>query len=160
MNEQQRLDRVEAIIAEIKPLAAEYYQLTHKPLGVTGEVAEYIAAEKLSLKLSDARNPGHDAIQETADGQRHIQIKGRVFGEKINPGAKLSRINKEKVCHAVLLVILRQENLELREIWEAPFSEVKSRLEKAGKARERGVLSVAEFRKLATKIWPPAGKAA
>jgi hypothetical protein len=32
--------RVREILATVKPLAAEYYQLTGKPLGVTGEVAE------------------------------------------------------------------------------------------------------------------------
>lgn len=36
-------------------LAAEYYRLTGKPLGVTGEVAEYVAAETLGLVLADAR---------------------------------------------------------------------------------------------------------
>ena len=159
MTEQDRLDRIKAIVAQVKLLAAEYYLLTGKPLGVTGEVAEYIAAEKLDLDLSDARNPGHDATRETGDGKRHFQIKGRVFGDKISPGAKISRINRNAECHSVLLVILRQENLELREIWEAPFSMVKTRLDKPGKARERGVLSVSEFRKLAKKIWPPLGDA-
>jgi hypothetical protein len=31
--------------------ATEYYRLTGKPLGVTGEVAEYVAAEILGLTL-------------------------------------------------------------------------------------------------------------
>ena len=42
--------RVKQILATVKPLAAEYYRLTGKPLGVTGEVAEYIAAEVLNLQ--------------------------------------------------------------------------------------------------------------
>jgi hypothetical protein len=41
--------RVKEILAAVKPLAAEYYRLTKKPLGVTGEIAEYVAAEKLNL---------------------------------------------------------------------------------------------------------------
>src|SRR6266540_289040 len=44
--------RVREILAAVRPLAAEYYPLTGKPLGVTGEVAEYVAAELLGL---DAR---------------------------------------------------------------------------------------------------------
>ena len=36
--------RVGKILAAAKALAADYYQLTGKPLGVTGEVAEYVAA--------------------------------------------------------------------------------------------------------------------
>ena len=39
--------RVREILAKVKPLAVEYYRLTGKPLGVTGEVAEYVAAEIL-----------------------------------------------------------------------------------------------------------------
>jgi len=41
--------RVREILAAVKPLAAEYYRLTGKPLGVTGEIAEYLAAELLGL---------------------------------------------------------------------------------------------------------------
>ena len=43
--------RVREILAKVKPLAVEYYRLTGKPLGVTGEVAEYVAAEILGLTL-------------------------------------------------------------------------------------------------------------
>jgi hypothetical protein len=39
--------RVREILATVKPLAVEYYRLTGKPLGVTGEVAENIAADLL-----------------------------------------------------------------------------------------------------------------
>ena len=49
------IERVREILATVKPLAAEYYRLTGKPLGVTGEVAEYVAAETLGLVLADAR---------------------------------------------------------------------------------------------------------
>jgi hypothetical protein len=41
------IERVREILATVKLLAAEYYRLTGKPLGVTGEVAEYVAADKL-----------------------------------------------------------------------------------------------------------------
>ena len=46
--------RVHDILALVKPLAGEYYQLTGKPLGLTGEVAEYMAATTLGLKLAVA----------------------------------------------------------------------------------------------------------
>jgi hypothetical protein len=42
MSESREATRVRQILAAVKPLAAEYYQLTGKPLGVTGEVAEYV----------------------------------------------------------------------------------------------------------------------
>ncbi len=54
------------------PLAAEYYRLTSKPLGVTGEVAEYVAAELLGLALAPARTAGYDAVRQTPHGEeRH-----------------------------------------------------------------------------------------
>ena len=68
---------VAAILAEVKKLAAEYYNLTGKPLGVTGEIAEYEAADKLGLELCDARTEGYDAVRQTARGIEKVQIKGR-----------------------------------------------------------------------------------
>ena len=50
--------RIRAILAQAKPLAVEYYKLTGKPLGVTGEVAEFVAAETLGLTLVPARTVG------------------------------------------------------------------------------------------------------
>jgi hypothetical protein len=35
--------RVREILVAVRPLATEYYRLTGKPLGVTGEIAEYVA---------------------------------------------------------------------------------------------------------------------
>jgi hypothetical protein len=58
--------RVKEILAAVKPLAAEYYRLTGKPLGVTGEIAEYVAAELLGLVLTPART----AERDPADAQR------------------------------------------------------------------------------------------
>ena len=59
MNETVDAWRVREILAAVKPLAAEYYQLTGKPLGVTGEVAEYVAAEILGLELVPPRTRGY-----------------------------------------------------------------------------------------------------
>lgn len=50
-------DRLKAILAAVKPLAAEYYQLTGNPLGVTGEVAEYVAATVMGLELAPPVRP-------------------------------------------------------------------------------------------------------
>lgn len=79
--------RVREILATVKPLAAEYYRLTGKPLGVTGEVAEYVAAEMLGLKLVPARTVGHDAMR----GIERIQIKGRAYGKGAKASQRISR---------------------------------------------------------------------
>ena len=49
-------ERVREILTAVKPLAAEFYRLTGKPLGVTGEIAEYVAAEILGLARCVAPN--------------------------------------------------------------------------------------------------------
>src|SRR5258705_13943397 len=54
----------------------EYYQLTGKPLGITGEVAEYVAAEILKLELAPPRTSGFGAIRKTDAGDIRIQIRG------------------------------------------------------------------------------------
>lgn len=46
------------VLREAKVLARRFYRLTGKPLGVTGEVAEYEAATKLGLQLHAARQAG------------------------------------------------------------------------------------------------------
>lgn len=43
------------ILREVKRLARDYRDTTGKPLGVTGEIAEYEAATFLGLKLTAAR---------------------------------------------------------------------------------------------------------
>jgi hypothetical protein len=71
-------DAVRAILHEAKALAARYFVLTGKPLGVTGEVAELEAAEKLHLVLTVARNPDYDALRNDESGVvERFQIKGR-----------------------------------------------------------------------------------
>lgn len=55
------------ILREAKLLAQQYRALTGKPLGITGEVAEYEAALLLGIDLTQARQAGYDAVR-TADG--------------------------------------------------------------------------------------------
>lgn len=150
--------RVREILAAVKPLAAEYYRLTGKPLGVTGEVAEFVAAELLGLELADARTAGYDAVRSGPNGPVFIQIKGRAHGDDAKPGQRLGRIKINAQCDIVLLVLLDNATLEPREIWEAPFPEVIARLAEPGsKARnDRGALSVRDFKRLpsAQLAWP------
>jgi Family of unknown function (DUF6998) len=158
-----QMARVREILATVKPLAAEYYRLTGKPLGVTGEVAEFVAAERLGLQLADARTAGYDAVRNDPGGPVHIQIKGRAYGDNAKPGQRLGRIKADARCDVVLLVLLDNATLEPREMWEAPFAEVLARLAEPGsKARnERGALSVRDFKRLKSVrlVWPlPAGR--
>src|SRR5207249_1714522 len=109
-------EKVMAILAQAKKLAQEYRTLTGKPLGVTGEVAEYEAARLLGVELTPARNAGYDAIRRS-DGRR-FQIKGRCMLPGCKPGQRLGSIDIRKEFDAVLLVLL-DENLDATEIYEA-----------------------------------------
>src|ERR1700689_2505740 len=142
--------RVCEILAAVKPLAAEYYRLTGKPLGVTGEVAEYIAAEKLKLILVPPRTAGHDAIRKTPQGEERIQIKGRATGEVSKPSQRLGRIKTDAACDKVLLVLLDNSTLEPVTMWEAPYAAVIARLAEPGsKSRNvRGAMSVHDSNEL------------
>ncbi|MCF5076562.1 hypothetical protein GIW72_25125, partial [Pseudomonas syringae] len=73
-------DRVELIelLKQAKRLATRYQQLTGKPLGITGEIAECEAAAILGLDLHAARTAGYDATEIREGGAVQIQIKGRV----------------------------------------------------------------------------------
>ena len=155
MSETSEARRVREILAAVKPLAAEYYRLTGKPLGVTGEVAEYVAAEMLGLDLAPPRTKGFDAIRKTKGGQQRIQIKGRAYGEDAKPNQRLGTIKQGAPCDGVLLVLLDNRTLEPREMWEAPIAAVEERLSLPGsKARARGALGVREFKRLAQRVWP------
>jgi hypothetical protein len=125
-----------------------------KPLGVTGEVAEYIAAEMLSLKLVPARTVGHDALR----GKERIQIKGRAYGEG-KKSQRLGVIKPGAPCDAVLLVLLDNATMECREMWKAPYDAVCECLARPGsKARARGALSVSAFKRLAKCVWKTKSK--
>lgn len=52
-----------AILAQVKRLAQEYRAATCKPLGITGEVAEFEAARILNLELTRAWQVGYDAVE-------------------------------------------------------------------------------------------------
>jgi hypothetical protein len=101
-----QVERIEQMLATVRPLAAECYQLTGKPVGVTGEVAEYVAAQEFGLELTPARTSGNDAIRKTPGGNVRMQIKGHAFGKDSKPSQRLGRIKENADCDAVLLVVL------------------------------------------------------
>ena len=97
-------ERVLEILRDAKALAREYYQLTGKPLGVTGEVAEYEAARLLGVELGPARQAGYDAVEQRNGATRHLQIKGRCLLPNCKPGQRLGSIDITKDWDAVLMV--------------------------------------------------------
>ena len=138
------------ILAKVKPLAIEYYVLTGKPLGVTGEIGEVAAAELFSMTLMPARSVGFDAMR----GQERVQIKARAKDPKAKQMGRLSRISLDKPCDTVMLTILDASSMDLIEVWEAPFDLVKLELARPGaKSRTRGQLAVSKFKSLGRRTW-------
>src|SRR5688500_6473962 len=128
MSESAAAHRVREILSQVRGLACEYYQLTGKPLGVTGEVAEYVAAELLGLDLAPPRTKGYDATRSTTSGIQRVQIKGRALSSNANASQRLGTIKRAADCDRVLLVLLDNATLEPGEIWEASYADVEARL--------------------------------
>jgi len=147
-------DRVFLILGEAKRLAQEYRQLTGKPLGITGEVAEYEAARILGLRLTPARQAGYDAIEELDGCSRKLQIKGRCLADGAKPGQRLGSIRIEKEWDAVLLVLL-DANFDAVEMYEADRTAVVDVLTAPGsRARnERGAMPVSKFKTIGNLRW-------
>jgi hypothetical protein len=88
--------KLKQILRDAKRLSCEYYELTQKPLGVTGEVAEYEAAQKLHLDLTTARNPGFDASGRVGGKIVRYQIKGRA----VSASKKIQRPRSENCAYS------------------------------------------------------------
>ena len=145
------LTTIKGVIEAARAAAKHYRQLTGKPLGITGEVGEVLAADLLQLQLADARQPGFDAV---GSDKRRVQIKSRC----ILPGAKRGqRVGNIKLDHEwdTVALILMNQDFEPFEIWEARRPEIEQALFKPGsKARnERGSLGVEQFKAIADLRW-------
>ena len=140
------------ILRQAKELAIRYRALTGKPLGVTGEVAEYEAVRLLDYKLCDARQCGFDAWSPTG---RRAQIKGRVLQKDKDKSPRLGGIDITQEFDTVLMVLMDQD-FNTTAVYEADRSAVIEAITKPGsKARnERGQLGIDHFRKISTRVWP------
>lgn len=146
--------RLRKLIAEVKPLAREYYLLTGRPLGITAEVAEQEVVRLLKLELAPVRQKGYDAIRKTQNGDQLLQIKGRCV--PVGGGSqRVGAINLEREWDAVLLVLLN-EKFDPTAIYEAGRATLTAAIQRPGsKARnERGQLNVSQFKSAGRRVWP------
>ena len=152
MNKNQKIMN---LLKETKKLAREYYALTGKALGVTGEIAEYEAARILGIELTSARQAGYDAIKRTKGLVKRFQIKGRCLQDNCKPGQRLGAIRMTHDWDTVLMVLL-DSDFNTLEIYEAQRSKIKAALMVPGsKARnERGALSINKFKSIGEKLFP------
>lgn len=147
-------DEVYQILREAKILAGRYYRLTGKPMGVTGEVAEYEAARILNLELELARQAGYDAT-EIRDGLKlKIQIKSRCFPNARLSGGRLGVIDLNQPFDTVLLVLL-DADYNAFQIFEASRSAVEALQSWPGsKSRnERSSVGISQFKAISSLRW-------
>ncbi len=144
-----------ALLHDIGALAARYYALTGKPLGVTGEVAELAAAELLGLELCPARTAGFDAWNKAACPKWRVQIKGRAVDPADRYRGRCPAIKVGDLADDVVLVLLDRTTFMPLEIWLASEADVAARLAAPGsKARnQRNSMGIAQFKSIADKIW-------
>lgn len=145
-----------ALLVDVKRVARRYYELTGRPLGVTGEVAELEAVRLLGLRPATVRQPGYDAEGPMRNGRRvRFQIKGRCMIDKVKAKARLGAIDLSKPWDAVLLVLLDADFVTTA-IYRAERAEVEAAITAPGsKARnERGQLSISKFRAIGRQVWP------
>ncbi len=147
--------RLFELLREAKLLGKEYYELTGRPLGITGEVAEYEAARLLGVELSSVRQTGYDAVRRNRRKNERLQIKGRCLLPGAKPGQRLGSIDLGKPWDVVLMVLL-DERFEATAIYEADRLAITEALTKPGsRARnERGQLGVSKFKSIGRRIWP------
>jgi hypothetical protein len=145
---------LDELFSRIRQVAIDYYKATGKPLGVTGEVAEYEASEKLGLELCDAREPGCDAIRRLDGRTERISVKGRWFKSKPNPGARVGKIDFKHEWDSGILVIL-DELYSPVVMHEAPRDKLLEVLTRPGsKSRtERGQMSISQFKAVGRVVW-------
>jgi hypothetical protein len=147
-------DEVLEVLREAKVLARQFYRLTGKPLGITGEVAEYEAATKLSLQLHVARQAGYDATEIRNDGVARIQIKGRCVLNPLKVNGRMGAIDLRQPFDVVLLVLL-DPDFNAFAMYEASRAQVEEALTLPGsKARNlRGALAIRQFMSIAMLRW-------
>ena len=152
MKEVFDLSTLAGTVKAAKAVARRYRDLTGKPLGITGEVGEVLAAQLLGLELADARQPGYDAVG--SDG-RLVQIKSRCILPKTKSGQRLGSIRFDHEWDTVVLILMDQDFKPL-EVYEAVRSAVKRELLRLeSKSRnKRGALSVSKFKAIGELRWP------
>ncbi|MFC1958552.1 DUF6998 domain-containing protein [Chloroflexota bacterium] len=95
-----------SIVEKAIDAARGYRKITGKPLGITGEVGEFLVADLMELALTEVRQPGYDAI---ADDERRIQIKARCIPPFARGGQRLGSIKLDHEWDTVMLILMNMD---------------------------------------------------
>ena len=144
----------EKLISEARRLAAEYRKATGKPLGISGEIAEFDAADKLNLEISHEKTGGYDAIGKGEREGKRVQIKGRAVFDEKKSGQRIGQLKVDQEWDLVVLVIM-DENYDAVEIFEANRETIAEALSenKSSNRNKRGAMSLAKFKIISDLVW-------
>jgi hypothetical protein len=148
-------DEVSLLMLEAKRIARRYYEITGRPLGIIGEIAEHEAVRILGLEIAPVREAAIDAFQKVGNATLSYQIKGRAVDPQKKYRGRVSRLKLLPAFDAALLVLLDKTTYEPIEIWQADYAAVAARLNAPGsKSRnERGSMDISQFKSIARRIW-------
>lgn len=136
-----------------KKVAIRYFELTKRPIGITGEIGEYEAAMKLQCTFVRARNAGHDLIDRNG---KEVQVKTRVIRDnKSQRVPTISESKEGKTWHYVLLVLLNPD-YEVTAIYEANNKVIEAHFKKPRpkQGQPRRNMPVSEFKAISRQVWP------
>jgi hypothetical protein len=118
--------KIKKIISEASKIALDYEKLTGRKLGITGEVGEVLACDKLKLQLStDNLSAGYDAMDNKG---KKYQIKTR----RLERGkGRLGHFSKHKFDYAVL--VLLDEDYKISKLYHTDYKKLEPLLNKQKK---------------------------
>ena len=142
------------VICDAKRVANEYRSITGRPLGITGEIAEYEAVRLLGLEIAEVRQPGYDALRRDKNKSVRIQIKGRRLSSNNKVSGRLGKIDLNHEWDIVVLVLL-DVDFEPLEIYEANRAKVEDALLKPSSISRnvRGQLGIRQFISISQCVW-------
>lgn len=142
----ENLDDAELVEA-LRQLAQEWKRRFGRGLGVTPELAELYACQKLGLRRMPSGNRGFDAIDQ--EGKRY-QIKGRApnRGDIVNPAGRVGRFVNFDFDYALLVIL--DGDLRCREIWRANAQSLK--VEQAKVRNDRAGIHITTFQRIGERV--------
>ncbi|MFN0046971.1 MAG: hypothetical protein ACKVOS_10940 [Sphingorhabdus sp.] len=144
-----------ALFQDIRSLALRYRNATGKPLGVTGELAELAASQILGVELAPARTAGFDGWLVRGGDRLRVQIKGRAVPWATRYVGRCPAIKCGDQFDIVLLILVDNQTMQPREIWEADEKDIVARLSVPGSRsrNERHSMGISQFKSIARLIW-------
>jgi hypothetical protein len=154
LDQETKAQRVLHALSSAKAAAKEYRALTGRPLGITGEIAEYEAARLLALTLAPAREAGYDAIEEVGSIKVRYQIKSRCIHDSTKRSLRVGAIKLDHGWDVALLVLL-DADYEATAIYEAKRDDLEKFITTStSRANKRGAIGVNKLKSLGKMRWP------